>query len=71
MAGKLGASSGSSPAPAISGGGGGGGGSPIHPGKIDASQMALAREQARQMLMQRATLSAPWLKRPLVGGLMG
>jgi len=68
LAGKLGTAP-AAAAPAIAAGGGGGGYRPT--GSINASQNALAREQARQMLMQRATLNAPWLKQRLQGGLMG
>lgn len=70
LAGKLGAAPAATPLPAPSGAGAGG----YKPtGQINAAQMALAREQARQLLQQRATLAAPWLRRlqQQQGGLMG
>lgn len=58
MVGKLGAAPAATPLPAAPSGA-----SAYKPsGQINASQMALAREQARQLLMQRATLNAPWLR---------
>lgn len=69
MAGKLGAAPAATPLPAPSAGAGA-----YKPtGQINAAQMALAREQARQLLMQRATLNAPWLRfrQQQQGGLMG
>jgi len=66
-AGKLGAAPAATPAPAIASGGGAGSG--YRPaGAINAAEMALTREKWRQMLQQRATLNAPWLKQRLLAG---